>query len=140
MMGAVATRSQVKTPSSVPMVVGDLVASKESIVRHKGPADNIGQSRLPLSFGLADVAPKQCDLQIPKEAETSMQEDRVKGLALKLLEIPLFSGVQLQCPDFDVAAVYHMVGKMMQGKVNLPANVAIKEMEESLVVNDEQGL
>ena len=72
MTAAVATRSQMKTPSSVPMVVGDSVAPKEPIVRHKGPANSIGQSRLPLSFGLADVAPRQVDLQIPKEAEASM--------------------------------------------------------------------
>lgn len=37
-----------------------------------------------------------------------MQEDVVKGLALKLLEIPLFLGVELQHLDFDVAIVYHM--------------------------------
>ena len=140
MTAAVATRAQMKTPSSVPMVGGDSVAPKEPIVRHKGPADSIGQSRLPLSFGLADVAPRQFDLQINKEAETSMQEDMVKGLALKLLEIPLFSGVQLQRTDFDVAAVYHMAGKMMQGKVHMPANVAMKEVEKSLVVDDEQSM
>ena len=69
-----------------------------------------------------------------------MQEDVVKGLALKLLDIPLFSGVQLQCLDFDVAAVYHMAGKMIQGKVHMHANVAMKERVESLVVDDEQDM
>ena len=32
----------------------------------------------------------------------------LKGLARKVLEIPLFLGLQLQRPDFDAALVYHM--------------------------------
>lgn len=57
-LGNVATRFQTKTPWSVSMVGGNAVAPKQPNIRHKGPADSIGHSRLRLSFGLADVALK----------------------------------------------------------------------------------
>lgn len=51
-----------KTPLHVLVVGRNAMTPKEPNVRLKGPADNIGQSRLPLSFGLADVALRQFDL------------------------------------------------------------------------------
>ena len=56
MMVSVATRSLLKTPSETLKSVRGQVAHDEPNARHQGPADNIGQSRLPLSFDLADLA------------------------------------------------------------------------------------
>ena len=64
----------------------------------------------------------------------------VKGLALKVLEILLFSRIQLQSHDFDAAAVYNMAGKLMRGTVQMPANAAMKEMVESPVVEGDEGI
>jgi len=114
MVAAVATRSQLKTPSGMPDILRDpVLVQDEFTTRHKGPTDNIGQSRLPFTFGLADVATKQPHDRISNEENTSMMEDMVKELAGKVLEVLLFSGIQLQCPDFDAAIAYHMAGKMM---------------------------
>ena len=64
----------------------------------------------------------------------------MKSLALKVLKVPLFSGIQLQSAEFDASAVYHMAGKMMQGTVEMPANVAMKEIEDSSMVGGEEGM
>ena len=93
----------------------------------QGPADNIGQARLPMSFDLTDVAST-----LPGGAgtsSTSLDEGQVKELACKLLQMPLFSGLQLQQPNFQPADVYHMAGSMMQGKVPLPPTIAVNAMQ-----------
>ena len=140
LMAAATTRSQLKTPSQASDILRDpVLVDNERGARHQGPADNIGQSRLPLTFGLADVATKLLHDQSPNEDKTSEEEDMVKKLALKVLEIPLFSGMQVQSSNFDAATVYYMAGKIMQGKVQLPANVAMKNTEESIVTEDIEG-
>ena len=80
--------------------------------RHKGPTDGIGQSRLPMTFGLADVAAAMSH-GTPSGIDTILEEDIVKGLALKVLQVPLFSGIQLQRPRFDPTVVYLMASKIM---------------------------
>ena len=131
MMAAATTRSQLNIPSRPIDISRDsTLIQNESSTRHKGPADNIGQSRLPLTFGLADVATKSLHDRSANEEKTSVMDDVIKELALKVLEIPLFAGIQLQRADFDAATVYHMAGKMMQGKVQLPAHVAMKETND----------
>ena len=56
MMVSSATRSQLKTPSETLKSVRGQVVHDEPNARHQGSADNNGQSRLPLSFGFADLA------------------------------------------------------------------------------------
>ena len=140
MMVSVATRSQLKTPSETLNSVRDQVAHDEPNARHKGPANNIGQSRLPLSFGLADLASTSSQGTTSKDNEVHVREDMLKGLARKVLEMPLFSGFQLQHPNFDAALVYHMAGKMFQGTMQIPANAAMKETEELSMVDVEEGI
>ena len=44
----------------------------------------------------------------------------------------MFTRIQLQRPNFDVAMVYHKARKLMQGKVQLPVNVAMKEAKDCI--------
>ena len=138
-VAAVATRSQGSSLPVAPMVEENSATQGRPHVRHQGPSDSIGQSRLPLTFGLADVVTGPSLETISSERDSAKEGDMVKSLAFKLLEVPLFSGVQLQRENFDSAAVYHMAGKMMQGIVQMPANVAMKEMEESSLADGEEG-
>ena len=76
-----------------PSEVKDSVAPSEPNVRHKGPADSIGQSRLPLTFGLADVVATSSKEANSKEGDGHEEQSLVKNLALKVLKILLFSGI-----------------------------------------------
>lgn len=55
MVVAVATRLQMNPSPRMPTMIEDSIAQGEPCAFHKGPTNNIGQSRLPLTFGLADV-------------------------------------------------------------------------------------
>ena len=50
--------------------------------RHKGPVDGIGQLRLPMAFGLADVA---ANLPQGTPGGNNTEEGVVKSLVLKVL-------------------------------------------------------
>lgn len=95
MMVSVASRLQLKTPSKILNLVRDQVAHDEPNIRHKRPANNIGQSWLPLSFGLAYLASVSLQGTTSKDSEVHAREGMLKGLARKVLEIPLFSWFQL---------------------------------------------
>ena len=95
---------------------------------------------MPLTFGLADVVTSSSKEANSKERDAHEEQSVVKNLALKVLEIPLFSGIQLQRHNFDASPVYHMAGKMMQGTVQMLAHVAMKEVEESPVVEGEEDI
>ena len=70
--------------------------------------------------------------QSPNEDKTLVMDDIIKELPWKVLEIPLFTGIQLQRLNFDVAIVCHRACTMMQGKVQLLANVAMKEKKDNI--------
>ena len=125
MISAVATRSQTGAPQ-VPTIAVDPLGRVTQGARHKGPVDGIGQSRLPMTFGLADVA---ANLPQGTPGGNDMEEGVVKSLALKVLQVPLFSGAQLHYPEFDPAAVYLMAGKIMQGKAVVPAHASTEAMQ-----------
>ena len=84
MISAVSTRSQTGAPQASTVVV-DLVVRVEQDTQHKGPADGIGQLRLPMTFGLADVAAAMLQGTPNGRSDTISEEDIVKGLALKVL-------------------------------------------------------
>ena len=46
-------------------------------------------------------------------SDTILEEDVVKGLALKVLQVPLFPRIQLQHLRFDPIVVYLMASKIM---------------------------
>ena len=89
-ISAVATRSQTEAPE-VPTIAVDPLGRVTQGARHKGPVDGIGQSRLPMTFGLADVA---ANLPQGTPSGNDTEEGVVKSLALKVLQVPLFSGAQ----------------------------------------------
>ena len=125
----VATRSQTGAPQ-VPTVAVDPLGRVTQGARHKGPVDGIGQSRLPMTFGLADVA---ANLPQGTPGGNDTKEGVVKSLALKVLQVPLFSGAQLHYPEFDPAAVYLMAGKIMQGKAVVPAHASTEAMQAEIL-------
>ena len=102
--------------------------------------DGIEQSRLLMTFGLADVA---ANLPQGTPGGKDTEEGVVKSLALKVLQVPLFSRAQLQYPEFDPATVYLMAGRIMQGKVGVPAGASTEAMQAenndslSLAVDEE---
>ena len=120
-----ATRSQTGVPH-VPTVAVDPLGRVTQGARHKGPVDGILQSRLSMTFGLADIA---ATLPQGTPGGNDTEEGVVKSLALKVLEVPLFSGAQLQYPKFDPATVYLMAGKIMQGKAVVPAHASTEAMQ-----------
>jgi len=138
-VAAVATRSQANSLPVARMMEENSTAPGGPRVHHQGPLDSIGQSRLPMTFGLIDVVTSPT-LGASLDGRNFLVEKdmMVKSLAVKLLEVPLFSGVQLQSDNFDAAAIYHMTGKIMQGKVQMLANVAMREMEESSLAEGDE--
>ena len=94
-----------------------------------------------MTFGLADVA---ANLPQGTPGGNDTEEGVVKSLALKVLQVPLFSGVQLQYPEFDPAAIYLMAGKIMQGKAVIPTHASTEAMQaekggSSSLAVDEDG-
>ena len=139
-ISAVATWSQTGAPQ-VPTVAVDPLGRVTRGARHKGPVDGIRQSRLPMTFGLADVA---ANLPQGTPGGNDTEEGVIKSLALKILQVPFFSGAQLQYSKFDPAAVYLMAGKTMQGKAIVPAHASTKAMQaekghSSSLAVDEDG-
>ena len=90
-ISALATRSQTRAPQ-VPTLAVDPLGRVMQGARHKGPVDGIGQSRLPMTFGLADVA---ANLSQGTPGGKDTEEGVVKSLALKVLQVSLFSWAQL---------------------------------------------
>ena len=125
MISAVATLSQTGAPQ-VPTVAVDPLGRVTQGARHKGLVDGIGQLRLPMTFGLANVA---TNLPQGTPGGNDTEEGVVKSLALKVLQIPLFLGAQLQYPEFDPVAIYLMAGKIMQGKAVIPAHASTEAMQ-----------
>lgn len=82
------------------------------------PVDQIGQTRLLMSFGLADV------IQSINGRNSSMENpnlatDMVHTLASKVLHIPLFAVMEWSSPDIQPAKVFHLVGKILEEKTSL---------------------
>ena len=89
--------------------------------RHAGPADQIGQARLPLSFGLVDTTVVGAKNPVPLRDGDSISKDVTQALAYKILHMPIFSGSELMAPDLKPAAVFHLAGRMLEGKADLPS-------------------
>ena len=89
-ISTVTTQSQSGAPQ-VPIVAVDPLGGVMQGARHKGPVDGIGQSRLPMTFGLADVA---ANLPQGTPGGNETKKGVVKSLALKVLQVPMFSSIQ----------------------------------------------
>jgi hypothetical protein len=89
--------------------------------RHAGPTDQVGQARLPLSFGLVDTTVVGVKNPVPLRDGDSISKDVTQALAYKILHMPIFSGSELMAPDFKPAGVFHLAGRMLEGKADLPS-------------------
>jgi hypothetical protein len=119
MVAAAATRAQTSAKIVAPTTDEPQDSGR---ARHSGLSDQIGQARLPLSFGLADVG-SAARSYIPASAQDggTVVRDTAHTLAYKVLQMPIFSSVELLAPDFKPAGVFHLAGKMLEGKVPMPS-------------------
>src|SRR6202022_3146441 len=102
---AASTRSQTLT-NTVASTNGG--SNEVSHPRHAGPADQVGQARLPLSFGLVDTTVVGAKNPVPLRDGDSISKDVTQTLAYKILHMPIFSGSELMAPDFKPAGVFHL--------------------------------
>jgi hypothetical protein len=89
--------------------------------RHAGPADQVGQARLPLSFGLVDTTVVGAKNPVPLRDGDSISKDVTQALAYRILHMPIFMSSELMAPDFKPAGVFHLAGRMLEGKADLPS-------------------
>jgi hypothetical protein len=89
--------------------------------RHAGPADQVGQAGLPLSFGLVDTTVVGAKNPVPLSDGDSISKDVTQALAYKTLHMLIFSGSELMAPDFKPAGVFHLAGRMLEDKADLPS-------------------
>jgi len=119
MMAAAATRAQTAAKLVTPSVNESRDIGR---TRHSGSPDHIGQARLPLSFGLADIASApRPHVPAPAPDGGVVARDSAHTLAYKVLQMPIFSSVDLLAPDFKPAGVFHLAGEMLEGKVPMPS-------------------
>ncbi len=135
-VAAVATRAQTTAQQVEP---SSTVPGSSGRPRHMGLPDHIGQSRLPLSFSIADAATTSAaPTPTPLSPITSSQADAAHTLAYKVLRLPVFAGVDFMTPDFQPSSVFHLAGSMLEGKVPMPSlevsqAVTAPPIEEDLV-------
>jgi len=89
----VATKSHINFMPVAPIVEENIDTQSRPHVCYQRPFDSITQSRLPLPFGLVDVISGPSLRVISNGGDSPKEKDMVKDLALKLLEVPLFSRI-----------------------------------------------
>jgi len=118
-VSAVATRAQTTTK----LVAPSLDVSKDRrCICHSGLLDPISQVSLPLSFGLVDATSavhSHVLVAIPLRGTTT--KDLIHTLAYKMLQILVFSFVETLATNFAPTQVFHLVGKMLEGKAPMPS-------------------
>ena len=97
------------TPSTTKELVNSLGAQDND------PADQIGQVRLPLSFGLADAVQSVNGCHLSLKA-LNPATDVVHTLASKVLYTPLFAAMEWSSSGIPPAKVFHLAGKILEGK------------------------
>ena len=129
---AAVTRAQTVSRATPP-TTGESVESLRA--RTNGPADQIGQARLPLSFGLADVVQSVSGRNSSTDASNS-STDMMHTLASKVLDTPLFTAMEFSLPNFQPAKVFHLAGRILEGKASLPALTVAQATAENPVIED----
>lgn len=121
-VAAVATRAQTTAQSVAPSSSSSPPIVDGVRPRHVGLPDHIGQSRLPLSFSIADTAPPVgISPPVVTPPSSSVSGEAAHSLAYKVLRLPVFSGMDFLTPNFQAASVFHLVGSMLEGKVPIPS-------------------
>lgn len=109
---AAVTRAQ-SVSRAMPPTTGEVVESLRA--RSSGPADQIGQARLPLFFGLADAA-QSVGNHNPHVDASDHVIDVVHTLASKVLHTPLFTTMEWSSSAIQLAKVFHLACRILEGK------------------------
>lgn len=83
----------------------------------KGPADQIGQTRLPLSFGLGDSVASSRGQNSSTEALNS-STSMVHTFASKVLHAPLFMVMELLLSGNQPTKVFYLARKILEGEAS----------------------
>jgi hypothetical protein len=86
--------------------------------RNSGHVYQIGQTRLSLSFGLADVAHSVGSHNSHVNASDSVV-DVVHTLVSKVLHTPLFTVMEYSSSAIQLAKVFYIAGRILEGKIPL---------------------
>jgi len=112
------TRVQIETKFIAP----HLDVSKDGRrVLHSCLLDNIGQASLPLSFGLANATSTICSyVPVASFYRGTIAKDLVHALAYKVLQMLVFSSIEMLVLDYAPTQVFHLVGKILESKLHMP--------------------
>ena len=102
-VAAASTQSQTLT-NAVASTSGG--SNEVSHPRHAGPTDQVGQVRLPVSFGLVDTTVVGAKNPVSLRDVDSISKDVTHALVYKILHMPIFSDSELMAPDLKPAGVF----------------------------------
>ena len=77
---------------------------------------------------------------VPLRDGDSISKDVTQALAYKILHMPIFSGSELMAPDLKPAAVFHLAGRMLEGKADLPSLQVSQAVVDVPVAKDVENL
>ena len=97
-------------------------------------ANQIGQARLPLSFGLADAV-QTISGRYPNEVPNSAI-NVAHTLASKVLHTPLFMAMDWLSTEFQPAKVFHLASRILEGKASLPSMTVAQATTDILAPED----
>ena len=129
---AAVTRAQTVSRAT-PSTTGEPVHNLRA--RDNGPADQIGQARLPLSFGLADAAQSVSGRNSSLEASNPVT-DVLHTLASKVLHTPLFTAMEWSSSDIQPAKVFHLAGRILEGKAT-PSSLTVANATTDLPTTED---
>ena len=116
MVAAASTRSQTLA-NAVASTSGG--SNEVSHPRNAGLADQVNQTRLPLSFGLVDTTVVGAKKLVHLRDGDSISKDFTQTLAYKILHMPIFSSSELMALDFKSTGIFYLVGRILEDKADL---------------------
>ena len=92
---------------------------------------------MPLSCGLADTTSHtRCHVPFVVPDAEAISRDSAYTLAYKVLQMPMFSSVEMLAPGFVQAEVFHLAGKMLEGKLPMPPLEVVEAITEPSTKED----
>ena len=136
-VAAASTRSQTLADAVASTSGGSNEVSRP---RHAGPTDQVGQARLPLSFELVDTAVVGAKNPVSLRDGDSISKDVTHVLAYKILHMPIFLSSELMAPDFEPAGIFHLAGRILEGKADLPSLKVSQDVVDVPVAQEVEDL
>ena len=109
---AAVTQTQTMSQAT-PLTIGESVGSLRA--RDNGLADQIGQARLSLSFGLADVVQSVSGRHSSLEASNPVT-DVVYIFGIQSIAHNFVTAMELSSPDIHPTKVFHLTSSILEGK------------------------